>query len=259
MAGGESFFRKLQAFLDPTAEEASFLARVLARQHRAEARRTLVAEGEAHAASFVLLDGWSVRYKTMTDGRRQILNVILPGDMIGLEAHVIAQASASVTTVTPCTIAEFRPAATVRMLGEHPRLAAALLWATSREEAFLGERLLSLGRRPAIDRIGHFFVELYHRLRLVGLANGDAVFEAPLNLDQIGDALGLSVVHVSRTFGRLRALKLLDRRNHHVAIRDLDALERRVEFPGLYLGRRLSNGDRYLRERFGPEDLESCF
>ena len=259
MPGEETFFRKLQAFLDPSAEEAAFLHRVLARQHRAEAHRTLVSEGEANAASFVLLDGWSIRFKTLTDGRRQILNVVLPGDMIGLEAHVIAQASASVATVTPCTIAEFRPAATVRMLAEQPRLAAALLWASSREEAFLGERLLSLGRRPAIDRVGHLFVELYHRLRLVGLADGTAAFEAPLNLDQIGDALGLSVVHVSRTFGRLRELKLLDRRNHNIAILDLDALERRVEFPGLYLGRRLADGDRYLRERFSPEDIDSCF
>ena len=81
----------------------------------------------------------------------------------------------------------------------------------------------------------------------------------PLNLDRIGDAPGSSVVHASRTFGRLRALELLERRKHNVAISDLEALDRRVEFPGLYLGRRLADGDRFLRERFAPVDIDSCF
>ncbi|MGH7004404.1 MAG: helix-turn-helix domain-containing protein, partial [Alphaproteobacteria bacterium] len=82
---------------------------------------------------------------------------------------------------------------------------------------------------------------------------------APLNLDQIADALGLSMVHVSRTLGRLRAQKLLDRRNHKIVLLDIDRLERQVEFPGLYLGRRMAEGERLLRPRFSPADLTSCF
>jgi CRP-like cAMP-binding protein len=258
MTASAHFLRKLEAFLEPTDEEAAFLARVLEKQQEAAARKTLVAEGEGHAASYVLLDGWSMRHKTLSDGRRQILGVVLPGDLIGLEAHLLDRASASVTTLTRCTVAEFKPAATVRMLAEHPRLASMLLWATAREEAFLGERLVSLGRRPAIDRVAHLFVELYHRLRLVGIADGP-VFGAPLNLDEIGDALGLSVVHVSRTIGRMRELGLLERRNHTITIRDLGELERRVEFPGLYIGRRLAAGERFLRARFAREELDDCF
>src|SRR5581483_7773816 len=137
MAPDEPFFRKLRAFLEPSAEETAFIHRILARTQTSEAGQPLLREHEAHPASYVVLDGWSVRHKTLSNGRRQILNVILPGDLVGLEAHVIARASASVTTVTASLLAEFKPAATIRMLAEHPRLAASLLWATSREEAFL--------------------------------------------------------------------------------------------------------------------------
>ncbi len=253
----DPFYRKLRAFLEPTRDEAAFLARVLDRRRECGAGEILVREGETHASCFIALDGWAARSKALENGRRQILSFILPGDMIGVEAHVIAEATASVTTLTRCTLAEIRPAAILRMLAEQPRLAAALLWATTREEAFLGERLLSLGRRPAIDRVGHLFVELFHRLRLIGLA-GDTSFEAPLNLDQIADALGLSIVHVSRTVGALRARRLLDRRKHRIVLMDLDRLEKQVEFPGLYLGRRIADGTRYLRAPFGPDDLANC-
>jgi len=258
MAGEERFFQKLNAFLEPSAEETAFVTQLLKRQRQCPAGEALLVQGDSHPATFALLDGWAVRHKALENGRRQILNVILPGDFVGLEAHVIAQAPASATTLSACTLAEFRPAATVRMLAEQPRLAAAMLWATAREEAFLAERLLSLGRRPAIDRVGNFFVELYHRLRLVGLADGDT-FEAPLNLDHIADALGLSVVHVSRTFGRLRQAKLLLRRGHSITILDLPALEKRTEFDGLYLGRRLPAGERYLRAPFSADDLKDPF
>src|SRR6185295_5804769 len=119
--------------LDPTPEERAFLGKILGRRRECAAGQTLVVEGETHAATFIALEGWAARHKALDDGRRQILNMILPGDMIGLDAHVIEHAPASVTTLTACTLAEFPPAATVRMLAEHPRLAAALLWATARE------------------------------------------------------------------------------------------------------------------------------
>lgn len=258
MAGEERFFQKLNAFLELNPEEAEFLTQLLKRRRQCLDGESLLVQGESYPATFVLLDGWAVRHKALENGRRQILNVILPGDSIGLEAHVIGHSPASVTTLTECTLAEFRPAATVRMLAEQPRLAAAMLWATAREEAFLGERLLSLGRRPAIDRVGNFIVELYHRLRLVGLADG-GTFVAPLNLDHIADALGLSLVHVSRTFGRLRQAKLLLRRGHSITILDLPEIERRTEFAGLYLGRRLPVGERFLRAPFSADDLKDSF
>lgn len=242
-------FRKLNAFLEPRPEEVALIRALTERRCELAPGAMLVREGEANDCAYALLSGWAIRFRTLDDGRRQILNVVLPGDMLALDAHVIDPAPASAAAITACHAAVFPPADILRMLAEQPRLAGALLWATAREEAFLGERLVSLGRRAAIDRVGHFFVELYHRLRLIGLAE-ETSFRVPLNLDHISDALGLSVVHASRTFGRLRNLNLLVRRGAAITLPDRAQLEARVEFPGLYLPRRLGAGERYLRAAF---------
>lgn len=257
-AADERFYAKLGAFLEPGEAERAFLDRILQRRRSLTPNATLITEGDPQTSSYVLLDGWAIRQKTLADGRRQILNVVLPGDMIGLEAHVIAHVPATVNTLTACTFAEFKPAATMRMLAEQPRLAAALLWATAREEAFLGDHLLSVGRRPAIDRVAHFMIELYHRLRLIGMARTPS-FEVPLNLSVLADAMGLSVVHVCRTFAQLRRLRLLEREGRTIHLLDLPALEQRVEYQGVYVSRSRSENERMLRPGFSPEDLASCF
>ncbi|MCW5770845.1 MAG: Crp/Fnr family transcriptional regulator [Rhodospirillaceae bacterium] len=244
-------FRKLDLFIDMDAQERALLRSLLEQSREVPTGTALVKEGEGNEWSYVLITGWAHRHRTLTDGRRQLLNVVLPGDIAALDAHVISPAPASVTTLTACRVAVFAPSQTLQLIAHGPRLAASLLWMTAREEAFLGERLVSLGRRPAIDRVAHLFVELYHRLRLVGLAGNDE-FVAPLTLEHVADALGLSVVHASRTFSRLRDMNLLVRRNAQIRILDLPALEARVEFPGLYLRRGLSPGERYLRGPFGP-------
>jgi CRP-like cAMP-binding protein len=247
--GEECLFRKLGAFLELDAAERSFLGRLLERKRSIPRDGNLILEGEGNERSFVAIEGWAFRYRMLKDGRRQILNFILPGDIVGLDAHVIDRAPASVAAITDCSVAEFPPALTLTMLGQHARLASALLWATSREEAFLGERLVSLGRRPADERVGHLMVELYRRLGLVGRAD-EGAFAMPLTLQHIADALGLSVVHVSRTFTRLRTRGLVIRRNGDVRLPDLAALEAKVEFPGLYLARPLEQGRRYIRAPF---------
>ena len=85
----------------------------------------------------------------------------------------------------------------MEVFNEFPRLGAAILWAASRDEAMVVEHLVSIGRRTAIERTAHFFLELSERLRLVGLAN-DKEFACPLNQYVLADALGLSAIHVNR-------------------------------------------------------------
>lgn len=244
------FQRKVAAFLTLRAPETAFIdAQLLGNRRVLPRGATLVHQGEPADNAHVLLSGWAFRLKSLADGRRQVLGILLPGDLIGTEAHLLAEASATVATLTPCTVTEFRASAIVEMLAQHPRLAASLLWMTAREEAFLGERLLSVGRQSAFERVGHFFVEIYHRLRLVGLVDGTS-FEYPLTLEIVADALGMSMVHASRTMQLLRAAQLVRRENRRVRILNLEKLERETEFAGLYLGRRLAEGEHFLEPKF---------
>ena len=244
------FHAKVASFLALRPAEDSFVAKSLTNNPREFPRgATLFNQGMPLASSFVLLSGWAMRFKTLTDGRRQVLSVLLPGDLIGSEAHLLAEATATVVALTPILVSEFRPNAIARMFEEQPRLAATLLWMNAREEAFLGERLLSVGRQSAFERVGHFFVELYHRLNLIGQVP-DREFDCPLTLDIVADAIGMSMVHVSRTLQVLRKARLLAREGRTVRILDLERLERETDFAGLYLGRRLGAGELFLQPKF---------
>jgi CRP-like cAMP-binding protein len=244
------FHRKVAAFIAPREAEAAFINAHLLGVQRALLRgETLLHEGTPANNAYVLLNGWAIRFNALSDGRRQILSVLLPGDLIGLDAHLLSQSTASVSAITSCTVAEFRATALVEMLQRQPRLAATLLWMTTREEAFLGERLLSVGRQTAFERVGHFLVEIYHRLKLVGLVDGNS-FEYPLTLDFLADAVGMSVVHASRTMQLLQSAKLLRRKNRRIEMLDLERLERETEFAGLYIGRRLAAGEHFLSPKF---------
>jgi CRP-like cAMP-binding protein len=105
------------------------------------------------------------------------------------------------------------------VFAEFPYLGAAMLWAASRDEAMIVEHLVSIGRRSAIERTAHFFLELFDRLKLVGLVSVDE-FDCPLNQYALADALGLSTIHVNRVLRQLRQQKLMTFRGHRVAIHD---------------------------------------
>jgi len=125
----------------------------------------------------------------------------------------------------------------MKCVTEFPRLGAALLWAASRDEAMLVEHLVSIGRRNAIERTAHFFLELAERLSLIGRAT-KAEFKCPLSQTILGDALGLTAIHVNRVLRQLRERKLLTVRKGRVHIHDLRGLRKLSGFKGSYLNSR---------------------
>jgi len=118
-----------------------------------------------------------------------------------------------------------------QIFSELPRLAAAILWATSRDEAMVVEHLVNIGRRSALERTAHFILELYDRLKLVGLASGDE-FACPLSQNVIADALGLSAIHVNRVLRQLRERGLLTFRDRLITIHDAKALKLLAGYEG---------------------------
>ena len=112
----------------------------------------------------------------------------------------------------------------MRIFNEFPRLGAAILWAASRDEAIVVEHLVSIGRRCAVERTAHLFLELWERLRLVGLTT-DNEFACPLNQYVLADALGLTANHVNRMLRQLRERKLLTFEKSKVIILDPSGLK----------------------------------
>jgi CRP-like cAMP-binding protein len=233
--GARALLDKLEVFtaLDPFERRTLF--DLLDRREQSVGRgQDLVAQGAARSHGYLILNGWIARSKTLSDGRRQILSFLMPGDLTGAFTAVSERASSSLTALNAVTVVPFKPAALVATIAQAPRLGAALVWAATREQEILAEHLVSLGRRSARERVAHLFLELWSRLRVRGL-DGQAQLQVPLTQHLIADTLGLSVVHVNRTVRQLAAEGLLSVKRESVTLLDIAHLHAVAGFDAAYL------------------------
>lgn len=225
---------KMHHVLSPSPAEEAILASILAHRVPIAKDTDIVTQGARSDRAFVIREGWALRHRQLADGRRQILDFVLPGDWAGLTAIMFDEADHTVAAVTDLVVVPVPFTVLAGLVGAHPRLALAIFWTAAQEEAVIAEHLVDVGRRSAYERVGHLYLELLSRLNLVGAAR-DGEFVFPLNQVTLADALGLSQVHVNRTIQRLRQDGLILVDGRRVAIPDRAALERAVGFETTYL------------------------
>jgi len=226
--------RKLRCGALLTEEDAALLDRLASPVLTADAHQDIQVEGEPARSLCVILSGWACRYKQLDDGRRQIIGLLLPGDLgapFGVLPRIMDH---SIGALTPLRFARLCPNEIRAVSAEQPRIEAALWWDLLVQGAIQQELAVSLGRRQANERLAHFLCEMQVRLDRVGLADG-ASFELPLTQVQIADALGLTPVHVNRTLRDLRAADLIAWRRGQVTILQPSALLALAFFDSTYL------------------------
>lgn len=173
----------------------------------------------------LITSGWACRPRVMADGRRQMLGVLLPGDLLGDrgEARPLKLNPAmALTPVRTVGVAKLFDAVAATPLS-YPNLAAALNKMDRIEEARLLDLIVRLGCQTAIQRIAGLLIEFYQRSSLIGFTH-EGTFPMPLTQEKLGDMLGLSLVHVNRVISQLRRDKLVDIRSGIVAIHDFARL-----------------------------------
>ena len=231
---------KLLRYMTLVDREIAALERLIQEQRTVGAGTELIDAREPYTGAFLIHEGWALRFRSFPDGRRQIINFLLPGDAFGLGSLVLSRPDHNVAAITPVTLSPIAPEALMAMIREQPRVGAAFLWSAAQEEAVLREHIVSIGRRTAYERVAHLLLELMHRLEQVDRASNGS-FGVPLTQPLLADALGLSVVHVNRTLRRLQNDGLIAVRSRHIAILDYDALQRVCGFQLGYL--HLPTGD----------------
>lgn len=197
--------------------------------------RDVIVAGNVQPFLYVNHDGWLSRYKILHNGCRQIVNFVLPGEIFGLPACAFGNSLYSVATITQCSLSTVPIEVVAVAVEQNPELSKALLLAAIGEAAILGERLIDTARRSAYGRVSHFLLELFVRLER-SCQTDNLSFDMPLTQEVIGDALGLSPVHVNRTLRALRDDKLIALDGKRVTLRDFDALCRLSDFEQSYLG-----------------------
>lgn len=163
---------------------------------------TVIAEATKTHPLYTLYSGWAFRFKTLADGRRQILNFLLPGDFIGLQEQFGEHASHGVEALSDVTLCQFNRSKLWDLFREQPELAYTLTWLNAREEMFVDNNLLTTGRRNARERIAMLLLHLHRRVCALGLNSGN-VIDFPLTQEHIADALGLSLVHTNKSLRQL--------------------------------------------------------
>lgn len=212
-------------FKQYAAGDISFLDD-LKKDHLAYAAgRDLIVAGDPDPALFTLFSGWAFRFKMLPDGRRQILNFLLPGDTIGFQARMFESAPHSVQALTDVEVCAFHRGKIWEMYRKHPELAFDLTWLTAREECIVDETLLSVGRRTALESVGTLLLHIYKRADSLSLwRNGGVDF--PLTQSHIADALGLSLVHTNKSLRKLEKMGMHRIKNGSLEILNGHALEK---------------------------------
>lgn len=194
--------RHLRSFRPFTEDEVDFVSQFKRGELLADAGSTILVEGARSAHLYTVLSGWGFRYKILEDGRRQILNYVVPGDMVGLQGALMAEMQHSVEAMTPMTLCVFERSRLFSLFERHAGLGYDLTWLAAREEAILDEHLLSIGRRSAIERASYLLAFLFERGVNSGILD-DVRRHIPITQMHFADTLGLSIVHTNKTLRKL--------------------------------------------------------
>jgi CRP-like cAMP-binding protein len=226
--------RKLRSISPLAEDEKNCLATLQFTTRSVPADQDIVREGDRPSECCLVIEGFVCRYKLTDEGRRQIFSFHLPGDIPDLQSLHLKVMDHSLMTLAPSKLAFISHESLAGVMHRCPRVADVLWRDTLIDGAVFREWMLGIGRRTAATRIAHVLCEVLVRMRAVGLAD-ERRCELPVTQAELGDALGLSTVHVNRSLQELRGKGLITLRGSVLTVEDWDGLKEAGEFDPLYL------------------------
>jgi CRP-like cAMP-binding protein len=229
-----TLIQKLQHFRNLSVEDREAIERLITSVQDFAPRQDITSQGDKPSHVHLLLEGWACRYKVLSEGERHIMAYLIPGDLCDVHVALLERMDHSIAALSSCKVAMIPVRAMEAIMEERQHVARALWWATLLDEAILREWLVTLGARPADQRVAHLLCEMLLRSRAVGLTTDDS-FELPLTQQELADTMGISIVHMNRTLKVLRDNKLIAIEGTKMAIKDTAKLMEFAEFDPTYL------------------------
>jgi len=200
--GGSCLAERLSHYVRLSAGERDSLERLEEQDRCLRRGAVVISENERPRELFIVRSGWLHSSAILGNGSRQIMRFHFQGDILGLPLLAFADSPETVTAVTDVILCPFSRERLAAILSEHPRIAALLLGLAVADRVSLADRLASIGRTSARARVSSLLCEIFARMRRLGTPHDEAI-QLPLTQEDIGDATGLTSVHVNRM---LRAL-----------------------------------------------------
>lgn len=195
----------------------------------------LIHEGRESDSIYLLLSGFACQFKMLVNGRRQVLGYLVPGDLCDVHFALSNTPVYSVGLMGECSVARIPFGLFEDLVRHFPRIGRALALAAVIEANILREWLLNVGQRNALQKLSHLFCEMASRHQAIGAVAEDGSFALPVNQVALGDALGLTPVHVNRTLQIMRKEGLISLCRRRLVISDRKRLAMIASFDGAYL------------------------
>jgi CRP-like cAMP-binding protein len=232
--GHDMLLRKLRSISPLSADEQQCLLTLPLSVKSVGPDQDIVLDGDRPSECCLVVEGFTCRYKVTHEGKRQIFSFHIPGDIPDLQSLHLKVMDHSLMTMTPCKLAFIPHQSLAELMRRCPRIADVMWRDTLIDAAIFREWMMGIGRRSAYTRIAHVLCEVLVKMRAVGLANGHAC-ELPVTQAELGDALGLSTVHVNRSLQELRRHGLIELRGGSLSVLNWDGLKKAGEFDPTYL------------------------
>ena len=218
--------RRLALFHGVPEDDLLWTATYRSEQFKIKARKDLYRESQVSEHLFTLYHGWVAIYKTLGSGKRQILRIALPGDMLGFQANLEAPMTHSAMSLSESVLCGFPRKRMPELLQKNPNVAKRLTELNARDMNICQSRLLTIGQQSAKERIAFFCCELFYRMKMIYNNHDEMSIAFPLSQEDIGDATGLTKIHVNRTLRSLREDGLMEISSRTLTIHDLDRLNK---------------------------------
>ena len=215
-------------------EEKAAIESVLTAPVTLPKRKVVTSRGDVVTRSTFLISGFMCRYMDGSDGHRQLVSVQTPGDFVDLHGYPLQRLDHDIATISECQVAYAPHDKLTEIIERFPHLGRVLWFSTLLDAAMHREWIFRLGRLDAVGRVAHMLCETYARLEAVGLVE-DRTFVWPLTQQDLGEACGLTSVHVNRTLRVLREAGMVEVSDRLVTMMDFDRLAHTGEFASDYL------------------------
>lgn len=229
-----AFTKRIQTISALSDEEIRAIKTLPVHEVAIKADQDIARQGDQPSQTCFVIEGVTCTYKIAVDSRRQIVGFHLLGDAPDLQGLHLPFLDISVSTLTPCRIGFVQNIHLRELCRRMPGVATALWRNTLIDAAIFREWMTSIGQRSARGRISHLLCEIFIRSRAVGLAEGDRM-RFPITQTEIGDALGISTVHVNRSIQELRRGRLIALSDGVLQILDWQGLQKVGDFSPDYL------------------------
>lgn len=228
---GSCLVAKLGHFVDLSERDRELLL-ALEKHERTCRRGDLVRrDGTPVEELFVVRSGWAVSSSVMEDGRRQLMKLYFPGDIVDLADAGLKRAPQDVRAVTEAVLCPFPKSGLEPIFQKSPRVTALLFAMTVRESNALTDRIRAIGRFSAYERVCHLLLEIGDRLSVID-EEAATVFRLPLTQTDVADLLGLTNVYVSKTLSRIEKDGLIRRQGGRIRLLDRARMREIAEYRG---------------------------